>query len=119
MNASIMHTASLVLALTLAAGDAAAQAGASLKAGTLTPYGAERGASKDGSIPAWDGKPVATAVGADNKRADQHVRPLTTQIVWRRDAHPAEQDNRHRDFKRHAEGHKQRHDETEIAGNVR
>ena len=73
MNASIMHTASLVLALTLAAGDAAAQAGASLKAGTLTPYGAERGASKDGSIPAWDGKPVATAVGADNKRADPYA----------------------------------------------
>lgn len=73
MKASIMHTASLVLALTLAAGDAAAQAGASLKSGALTPYGAERGASKDGSIPAWDGKPVAMTVGADNRRADPYA----------------------------------------------
>jgi hypothetical protein len=36
----------------------------------FTPYGAERGASADGTIPAWDGRPVATPVDAKGRRAD-------------------------------------------------
>jgi len=43
---------------------------AALKSGTLTPYGAERAGNKDGSIPAWDGKPVTVAVAANGRRAD-------------------------------------------------
>lgn len=41
-----------------------------LKAGALTPYGAERAGNQNGTIPAWDGKPVATTVGASGKRSD-------------------------------------------------
>jgi len=39
-------------------------------AASLTPMGAERAANKDGTIPAWDGKPVNTPPGAGNKRPD-------------------------------------------------
>jgi hypothetical protein len=45
---------------------------AALKDGTLTPYGAERAANKDKTIPAWDGKAVAVTVG----RQLQAARPL-------------------------------------------
>lgn len=59
----------------LVAAAAAPLAGASddsaaLKAGNLTPYGAERGANKDGTIPAWDGKAVVTTLDAKGRRND-------------------------------------------------
>ena len=41
-----------------------------LKAGLLTPYGAERAGNKDGTIPAWDGKAVAAGGAANGKRGD-------------------------------------------------
>jgi hypothetical protein len=62
----------LALGLASIVATAAAQA-PNLKSGTLTPMGAERAANKDGSIPAWDGKPVAMTVGADNKRPDPYA----------------------------------------------
>jgi hypothetical protein len=39
-----------------------------LKDGTLTPYGAERAGNKDKTIPAWEGKAVATPPDASFKR---------------------------------------------------
>lgn len=59
--------ASLIAALAL---PAAAQNAAALSNGTLTPYGAERAGNKDKTIPAWDGKAVATPPAAGNKRPD-------------------------------------------------
>lgn len=46
---------------------------AALKSGSLTPYGAERAGNKEGTIPAWDGKPVATPVAASGKRGDPYA----------------------------------------------
>lgn len=74
MKALSSKTTGVWLAISLAAGigiaDAAAQGVPNLKSGPLTPYGAERAANKDGSIPAWDGKAVNTPVAAGNKRPD-------------------------------------------------
>jgi hypothetical protein len=72
MKSPSFNTTGIALAISLAAGlmtNATAQA-PNLKSGALTPYGAERAANKDGTIPAWDGKPVNTPVGASNKRPD-------------------------------------------------
>jgi hypothetical protein len=49
---------------------ALAQNAAGLKDGSLTPYGAERAGNKDKTIPAWDGKLVATPLDASFKRPD-------------------------------------------------
>lgn len=64
---SLLSAALLALA---ASAQAAPEDVAVIKAGTLTPYGAERASNRDGSIPAWDGKPAATPTGAAGKRAD-------------------------------------------------
>jgi hypothetical protein len=72
MKSPFFNTTRAALAISLAAGflgGASAQA-PNLKSGALTPYGAERAANKDGTIPVWDGKPVNTPVGANNKRPD-------------------------------------------------
>jgi hypothetical protein len=50
-----------------------AQEAAALKNGPLTPYGAERAGNKEGTIPAWDGKPVSTTVDASGRRADPYA----------------------------------------------
>lgn len=61
----------LAAALLIAsAASAAPEDVAALKAGNLTPYGAERAANKDGSIPAWDGKAPSTSGAASAKRSD-------------------------------------------------
>jgi hypothetical protein len=49
---------------------ALAQNAGALKDGTLTPYGAERAGNKDKTIPAWEGKAVATPPDASFKRPD-------------------------------------------------
>jgi hypothetical protein len=67
-SASAWLVGGLIAALALPA--AMAQNANALKDGTLTPYGAERAGNKDKTIPAWDGKPVATAPGADFRRPD-------------------------------------------------
>jgi hypothetical protein len=67
-HASLMTLAAACLLASAA--HAGADEAAALKAGHLTPYGAERAANKDGTIPAWDGKPAATTVGANGKRND-------------------------------------------------
>lgn len=64
---SAMATAALALAC---AAHAAPEDAATLKSGTLTPYGAERAGNKDGTIPAWDGKAPSAPGGAAAKRAD-------------------------------------------------
>lgn len=64
-----LSVAAAVLSLSGAA-MAAPEDVAALKAGNLTPYGAERAGNKDGSIPAWDGKAAATKVAANGKRSD-------------------------------------------------
>lgn len=53
---------------------------AALKGGALTPYGAERAGNKEGTIPAWDGKPVNTPIDARGKRVDPYAsdRPRLT-----------------------------------------
>jgi hypothetical protein len=62
MTAGLLGSATLAMA---APEDAAA-----LKSDKLTPYGAERAANKDGTIPAWDGKPAAAPLDAKGRRAD-------------------------------------------------
>ena len=47
-----------------------AEEAAALKGNALTPYGAERAGNKEGTIPAWDGKPVKVAVDAEGRRSD-------------------------------------------------
>lgn len=49
---------------------AADDAVAALKSDQYTPYGAERAGNREGTIPAWDGKPAATPVDAKGCRAD-------------------------------------------------
>lgn len=56
----------LVAALPAAASDDSA----ALKSDKLTPYGAERAGNKEGTIPAWDGKAVATPPDASGRRPD-------------------------------------------------
>lgn len=71
MHSSLLRLSAVSAALALwGAAMAAPEDAAALKSATLTPYGAERAANKDGSIPAWDGKPVSTPAGAGGKRAD-------------------------------------------------
>ena len=79
MIATYLKSAGALLVLGLATGMATdlvvgAALAQDLKSGalapSLTPMGAERAASKDGTIPAWDGKPVNTPPGAGNKRPD-------------------------------------------------
>lgn len=43
---------------------------ATLKSGTLTPYGAERAGNAAGTIPAWDGKAPVVTVSGNGKRGD-------------------------------------------------
>ena len=59
-KATLMAIAALLAGPTLAA--VSAEEAAKLKT-TLTPLGAERGANKDGSIPAWDGGLTKAAAG--------------------------------------------------------
>jgi hypothetical protein len=66
-SASAWLVSGLIAALAL---PAMAQNAAALKGGALTPLGAERAGNKDNTIPAWDGKAVATPPGAGNKRPD-------------------------------------------------
>jgi hypothetical protein len=47
-----------------------AEEAATLKGARLTPYGAERAANAQGTIPAWDGKAPAVTVEAGGKRPD-------------------------------------------------
>src|SRR5262245_57428556 len=47
-----------------------AEEAAALKGNALTPYGAERAGNKEGTIPAWDGKPVKVTVDAEGRRSD-------------------------------------------------
>lgn len=68
-----MRTTQLLSAALLvwaASAQAAPEDVAALKSAALTPYGAERAGSRDGSIPAWDGKPPATAAASNGKRPD-------------------------------------------------
>lgn len=70
------HAASWLLATllgTVAIGAAAQDSAAALKSGTLTPYGAERAGNREGTIPAWDGKPAATPLDAKGRRADPYA----------------------------------------------
>lgn len=62
------------LACLMTAGAAwSADDAAALKSDKYTPYGAERGGSRDGMIPAWDGKPPATAVDGKGRRSDPYA----------------------------------------------
>jgi hypothetical protein len=72
MRTSILHPLSGLAAALMIAGAATAapEDVATLKSGKLTPYGAERAGNAAGTIPAWDGKAVATQVGANGKRSD-------------------------------------------------
>jgi hypothetical protein len=65
-----MRSACLILGLATGLGSVAAALAQDLKAGALTPYGAERAGNKEGTIPAWDGKPVNTPPGPDKRRPD-------------------------------------------------
>ena len=73
-----MKTICRYLAVALAAHLAGGMANAGVSAdeaaqlkSTLTPFGAERAANKDGSIPAWTGAAVANGdIGADGRRKD-------------------------------------------------
>lgn len=47
-----------------------AEEAAALKGNALTPYGAERAGNKEGTIPAWDGKPVKVSIEASGRRSD-------------------------------------------------
>ncbi|AMO22863.1 DUF1329 domain-containing protein [Ramlibacter solisilvae] len=71
MRTLSLHRLSGVAAALFVAGAAfaAPEDVAALKSGSLTPYGAERAANKEGTIPAWDGKAPATG-GAAGKRSD-------------------------------------------------
>lgn len=94
-------TLHLLAALVAAGSCLLAQAATSEEAArlktTLTPLGAERAGNRDGSIPAWDGKPVApdaVAVGkplfsVDAKNAAQHAARLTPGVQALMNRHPS------------------------------
>jgi hypothetical protein len=66
MKRTLLATACAVLTIPLAAWAAASADEAATLKTTLTPLGAERGANKDGTIPAWDGGLTKPAPGYKN-----------------------------------------------------
>lgn len=62
--------AGLAWAIGPAQAGVSAEEAAALKSDRLTPYGAERAGNREGTIPAWSGKPMMTSADGTGKRSD-------------------------------------------------